>query len=111
MTDALHHLHKRKRIHNKLEQYPHPHISKRVIDRLVYIAGIVGPIMSIPQVLRVWVEQEARGISLISYSSYIILDLVWITYGLVHKEKPIVIMYILWTFVNISIVVGALTYG
>jgi len=110
MTDPIHHFHKRKRIHEKHEKYPHPQKHKRFIDKAIYFAGILGPIMSIPQIMKVWVERSPQGISVISYSSYAILDLFWIAYGVVHKEKPIVIVYTLWTLINASIVIGTLLY-
>ena len=111
MTHPIHHVHKRKRVHNQLETYPHPHTAKRVMDRVIYVVGILGPIMSIPQIMKVWVEQNPGGISVISYTSYAILDVFWVIYGIMHKEKPIIIVYILWTLINTSIVIGTLLYS
>jgi hypothetical protein len=35
----------------------------------------------------------------------------WFTYGLVHREKPIIIMYSLWFISNSLIFIGVLLYG
>ena len=39
------------------------------------------------------------------------LALVWITYGVAHKEKSIVLMFTLWLMVNLTVVAGILIYG
>ena len=111
MGNAIHHFHKRKRIHKKHEKYPHPHAVKRWVDRFVYVVGIVGPIMSIPQVMKIWVGQDAAAISLGSYTTYFALNFFWIWYGYLHNEKPIIFMYIGWAVINFSIILGALLYG
>jgi len=111
MTDAIHHLHKRKRFHKHSEQFPHPNKFKRYLDRIVYIAGIVGPLMSIPQVTKIWVHHNASSISLVTFTSNMLLNTIMITYGITHREKPIIVMYIMWLLINSLIVSGTLLYG
>ena len=112
MTDALHHLQKRKRDNDqKLEPYPHPHKFKAFIDNMVYAAGILGPMFGVAQVYKIWSTQNAAGISLLMFGSHIAFNLVWLTYGIIHKEQPIVIMYFLWFIVNTLIVTGALLFS
>lgn len=53
-----HHLNLRKRFYQNLEQYPSSDQFKNVLDKLVVLAGVFGPIMTIPQILKIWVEQE-----------------------------------------------------
>jgi uncharacterized protein with PQ loop repeat len=111
MPDAIHHVHKRKRIHQNKEPYPHPNQTKRVVDVLVYVAGIVSPIAATPQVLKIWLNQEAGSISLTMFSVHLVTNFVWLIYGFLHKEKPIVILYTLWLIMNSLIVVGTILYG
>lgn len=110
-TKGLHHHHIRKRIHHKYEEYPHPHKFKRFIDRAIYVVGIVGPLMTIPQIVKIWVYQNASGVSLASWIAFSITSSFWLMYGIVHKEKPIIITYALWVLLKISIVIGILLYG
>lgn len=111
MAEGLHHLHERKRIHQKHESYPHPEKFKRVMDNVVYAAGVLGPAMAIPQILKIWVEKNATGVSILSWSAFGILAIPWLIYGILHKEKPIILMYILWIIIDTLIVAGALIYG
>jgi len=110
-THVKHHQHIRKMIHKKFEKYPHPDKLKNIVDKLVYLAGFFGLVMTIPQITKIWVEKIAAGVSVISWASYMVIAAVMIMYGIVHKEKPLIIIYILWMICYVFIVVGALIYG
>ena len=111
MTIAIHHLHKRKRIHEKHEKYPHPNKWKRYLDKLVYVVGILGPILTIPQIIKIWINQSAGDISIISWIAYFFGSMILLTYGVVHKEKPLIVMYSAWILINFMIVISILIYG
>ena len=93
---GTHHYHRRKRIHQGHEEYPHPDAIKRVMDKMIYFVGVAGPIMTLPQLFKIWVEKNAAGISVISWITYLVLGIFWLSYGIMHKEKPIIVNYILW---------------
>lgn len=111
MSDGLHHLHSRKRLHKNLEQYPHPDAFKHFVDKLVYFVGIVGPLMLGPQVYKIWSTKDASSISLLSFSVFILVNITWFTYGFVHKEKALVMTYTLWAIMNSLVVIGTILYG
>lgn len=111
MLNGYHHFHRRKRIHLKHEKYPHPNKWKRLIDKVIYVVGIGAPLMTIPQLTKIWIEKNASGVSVISWASYLIAAIVWLIYGIAHKEKPIILAYSLWIIFEILIVVGTLMYG
>ena len=110
MPEPLHHLHKRKRIHKKKEQYPHPQLFKRTIDHLIYGIGILAPIMGSFQAVKIWSEQTASGVSLVTFAFNMIANVFWFAYGVIHKEKPIIMMYFLFFIVNLVIVAGILKF-
>ena len=111
MTDALHHFHIRKRIHQKHEPYPHPNKWKALMDKIIYAVGIAGPLLTIPQLTKIWVDKNASGVSIVSWSAYLVIGVFWLTYGIMHKEKPIILTYSLWIIINAFIVVGIIIYG
>ena len=111
MTNVQHHQHVRKRIHQNLEKYPHPDKFKRFFDKLIYVAGIAMPILTIPQLTTIWFERNAAGVSLLTWSSYIIIALIFSIYGLIHKEKPLIIMHGSMLVLEVFIVIGILLYG
>lgn len=111
MHKGMHHFHIRKRIHQNFEPYPHPDKWKRAMDRLIYFIGIAGPLMTIPQVWLIWFEHKAAGVALVSWASYMAFSLFWLAYGVMHREKPIIITYMLWFILEAAIVAGVLIYG
>lgn len=111
MEKGMYHFHRRKRIHKKLEKYPSKNKWINLIDKLIYVVIATGIIITIPQVCKIWIEKNASGVSFVSWSGYLILSLFWLTYGLVHKEKPIIISNTLWIFLYILIISGVWLYG
>ncbi len=107
---GLHHFHKRKRVHQKLEKYPHPNKWKRLMDRLIYVVAFVSPVMTIPQIYAIWIMQNASGVSIASWLTYTISAIFWLIYALMHKEKPLIFSSALWVFMDVAVVVGVLIY-
>ena len=89
------------------------HLSKwgKFMYRFIYLVGALGPIMTIPQVMKIWGEQEAAGVSVISWSAYSLLSIFWIIYGIVDRDKPIIFMFTAYFILNILVVIGAIQYG
>jgi len=83
----------------------------RLIDELIYVVAFIGPLMTIPQVITIWLERRVEGISIITWSSYVVLAIFWISYGLIHKEKPIILANFLYLFVNTAVVLGVLIFN
>jgi uncharacterized protein with PQ loop repeat len=110
-SSGLHHISKRKRVHKKLEQYPHPQKWIRALDKLLIFIAVLGPLLALPQVLKIFIYKSAEGVSFISWLSWLFLGIPWLLYGFVHKEKPIIVAYILWTFMHFAVVLGILLYG
>ena len=110
-SHGSHHFHKRKRIHQKHETYPHPDKFKRFIDKLILVVCVAAPVMTIPQVVKIWFEQNAMDVSALSWGSYLVFATIWLIYGVVHKEKPLIITNSLWIVLDILIVVGTIIYG
>src|SRR3989344_4098122 len=109
--DGHRHLHARKRMSKSLEPYPARTPWKRMLDRAVLGVGILGPIMSVPQIALIYIGRDAAGGSPGSLLAGGVFDMPWIVYGLVHREPPIVVTYALWLACNLLIFAGAILYG
>lgn len=103
---GLHHYHLRKNPHRK-------HRSKfwRLVDRFIYIAIFVDIVMTLPQILQIFLERDASGVSALSWGAYIVTSGFWLMYGLVHRVKPIILSSVLWIIIQSFVVAGALIYG
>src|SRR5688572_25446468 len=96
-------------IHNRKYGKNHSHGKKLKygwIDYLVILISIVGPVFALPQLLLVWGNQNAEGLSIVTWGSYTVFSLIWLVYGYIHHEKPILFSNIVWAFVNFSVFVG-----
>ncbi|MEK7612754.1 MAG: hypothetical protein AAB449_01240 [Patescibacteria group bacterium] len=105
------HLHIRKRAANYLEPYPSKKFLIRLLDQVVILAGIVGMVMTLPQLSNIFIDHNAAGVSALSWGAYAVIDLPWMLYGFVHKETPLIITYTSWLVLNTAVCVGALLYG
>ena len=84
---------------------------KKALDKSIIFIGILSPIMTIPQIYKIFSNQSADGLSMISWITYIIVGSFWLTYGIVHKEKPIILVNIGWIIVNTGTLIGIILYG
>lgn len=111
MGAGIHHMHMRKRLHEQLQEFPHPNKWVNLLDKLLLIMAVFGPAMNVPQAIQIFVTKNASGLSLLSFICFAFFDVFWCIYGIVHKENPIIIGYALWFLTNLGVVVGILMYG
>ena len=107
-SSGLHHYHLRKRIHQKHEKYPHPNKSKALIDKFVYIAAIGGPLIILPQIYKVLIEKTVEGVSSLTWGGASLVALLWLSYGIAHKDKPIIIANVLYFVFQTAIFLGVI---
>lgn len=107
---ALHHIDKRKRGGKTLEPYPSPNRWIRLLDKAAIAAGIMGPVMTIPQIWQIFYFHNATGVSALSWGSFMLLDIPFILYGLAHKNNLIFFTYTFWFAVNLTVAAGAIMY-
>jgi uncharacterized protein with PQ loop repeat len=107
---ASHHIHRRKRGAKNLEPYPSRNRRIWLLDKAAVAAGILGPLMTLPQIWQIFYFHNAAGVSVLSWTAFGLLDIPFILYGLVHKDKLILTTYILWCTANLTVAVGAIIY-
>jgi uncharacterized protein with PQ loop repeat len=104
------HFYLRKRTQRALEPYPASKLYLRILDASVYVAGVVGPIVAIPQVMLIYGGKDATGVSPIAWFGWAAMNIPWLLYGIAHKEKPIVLTQSLWFCCNLLVAIGAVIY-
>src|SRR2546426_8916944 len=82
--------------------------SAGVIHRLLGSLSIFTMLMTIPQALTIWVNHRAAGISVVSWSAYLVSAVVWLGYGLQKHDKNIYLPCIGWILLDSAVIVGAL---
>lgn len=93
---------------HKLKNKP---AKKPWIDKAVMIVAFVEPAAGIPQVIQIFHTRSANDISLSSWVIYQLVTVLWLIYGIAHKEKPIIWYQGLWLIVQTIIIIGIVMYG
>lgn len=106
-----HHLVNEKRLHKSLSISPRKKKLRKFIDKLIYLMATVMPIFTLTQVFKIWYYQNAAGVSLIAWSAYFFATIIWLTYGILHEEKPIIYSNAIAVVVNLGVVLGIIFYG
>jgi len=98
-------------MHLKKEIYPHPNKWVRFLDNFLLVVAVFGPLVLIPQVLKVYTTQNVVGLSLFTWLFMTAGSVPWVIYGMVHKEKPIIIAYSLIFVFHALVLAGIFIYG
>lgn len=90
----------------------HPHKVKNGewFEKFIYIVGILGPILTIPQALEIFVNKSSQGVSLISWIWYFLASIIFTIYAFKHKLKPLIPTYLAWIIVCLIVVIEILIY-
>jgi uncharacterized protein with PQ loop repeat len=68
-------------------------------------------LMTLPQVLTIWVGHQAAGVSVWSWGAYFLSALLWFAYGLEKRDKNIYLPCIGWITLDVAVIVGTVLYG
>lgn len=77
----------------------------KLIHRIIFFAAVATPIMTLPQVYQIWFQGN-KGASTVTWTSYVILAAIWLYYGLVNKDKPLIVSQSLCVVTYSFVVIG-----
>lgn len=80
------------------------------IDLLGLAAATLTTGSFIPQVVRLWRSKDASGISLVTFATFSVGIVLWLTYGVLLSAWPIIIANALTFGLTVAIVVLTLRY-
>ncbi len=83
----------------------------RTIDKVVLLAAFLMPLIELPQLLEIYLNKSAQNVSLFTWSFFVIFGVPWLIYGIIHRQKPIIVLYSMWVTVDFIIVLGIILYG
>lgn len=91
-----------------------PNIQKKnqkkspVFDKLIYIIAILAPLMTLPQLYKVWTGNHVQGVSIYTWAAYAAISLIWVIYGARQRMMPIICTNGLLLIVDFLVVLGVL---
>jgi uncharacterized protein with PQ loop repeat len=84
---------------------------KEAFDYLVYFFMIATPLFEIPQAYAIWSNKSAESVSVFTWVFFFFASMVWLTYAIKHKLKPLIVMYSMYLLVEATIVLGIIKYS
>jgi len=79
---------------------------KTVVNKGVYCVGFLGILVILPQTLNIWISKDTSGVSLTTWSGFLIGSLFWLFYGIIHKEKPIILTNLAVILMDLTVISG-----
>ena len=81
------------------------------LRRLLGGMSIFTMLMTIPQVLTIWVGHQAGGVSLLTWGTYFVSAILWLWFGIRKHDKNIYLPCIGWILLDTAVIVGVVIYG
>ena len=98
-----------------LHQHPvhkkHTSIFHRALNAVIMVVATASPLITVPQLADIYIKKTASGVSSITWLAYIFTSVIWLYYGIIHREKVIIINGILGVILGALIYTGTLLYG
>jgi len=85
--------------------------SETAFSRALGAMSLFTMLMTVPQVLTIWVGHQAAGVSVVSWSAYLLSALLWFAYGLQKRDKNIYLPCVGWVGLDSAVIVGAVIYA
>jgi uncharacterized protein with PQ loop repeat len=85
--------------------------SGSALRRLLGAMSIFTLLMTVPQVWTIWVGHQAAGVSVISWSAYLLSAVLWFWYGVQRRDRNIYLPCIGWAGLDAAVIAGAFLYG
>src|SRR6185295_2968750 len=82
-----------------------------LMKRLLGVMSIVTMLMTIPQIVTIWIEHQTAGVSLLSWSAYLISAVLWFWHGLQQRDRAIYLPCVGWIALDGAVIVGLVVYG
>jgi hypothetical protein len=75
-------------------------------DNLVLLLSFVSPLSGIPQAVDIWVGNGS--VSILTWTLFFLNGVISLIYGIIHKIKPIIVTNVIWSVIDLAIIVGML---
>ena len=81
------------------------------LEKILRGLSVFTMLMTVPQVVTIWVGRDAGGVSLVSWASYLLAACLWLVYGLQKHDKTIYLACVGWVLLDAAVVIGIIVHG
>lgn len=68
-------------------------------------------LMTVPQVLNIWIAHQAGGVSILSWSAYLVSAVLWLYFGMHQRDWNIYLPCLGWMILDTAVILGTVIYG
>ena len=86
-------------------------ISNTFLRRALGAMSVFTIFMTVPQIWTIWVGHQAAGVSVLTWSAYLLSALLWFWHGVRQRDRNIYLACIGWIAADVAVIAGALLYG
>jgi len=81
------------------------------LESVLRAMSVVTMLMTVPQVLTIWIDGNASGVSIVSWGAYLVSACLWLVYGLQKGDRTIYLACFGWIALDAAIVAGVIVHG
>jgi uncharacterized protein with PQ loop repeat len=81
------------------------------LEKVLGVLSLVTMVLTVPQVLTIWIGHSAAGVSVVSWTAYLVSACLWFVYGLQRRDKTIYLPCVGWVALDLAVVAGVLLYS
>jgi uncharacterized protein with PQ loop repeat len=85
--------------------------SDAALRRALGAMSVFTILMTVPQIWTVWIDRQAAGVSILTWSAYLVSAFLWFAHGLRQRDRNIYLPCIAWIAADAAIIAGAVLYG
>lgn len=78
------------------------------VEQFAMPLALYGSLATVPQVYEVLVKRQTSGVSVLTFILFLTGNLFWFSYGMIHKDKPIMASHLTTGILNFMIIAGVL---
>src|SRR2546421_12379841 len=89
----------------------HTSVSDAILRRALGSMSVFTIVMTVPQIWTIWIGHQAAGVSVVSWSAYLLSALLWFWHGLRKRDRNIYLPCIAWIAADSAVIAGVLVRG
>lgn len=78
---------------------------KKFVTIFAYVAGIGGSAAVVPQAIEAW-RGPAPGMAISTWALFFVFGLMWLTYAITSRQKPLIVTNLISLTVNGAVILG-----
>ena len=98
-------------VHDPASTASHESPADKKLRTLMGGISVFTMVMTVPQVLTIWIGQHAAGVSLLTWSTYLLSAMIWFWFGIRRRDMNIYLPCVGWMILDSTVIAGVVVYG